>query len=191
MRCELWPLAGLREVVRLEDLPYLGLALPSRPVFLVKFHEAYRSLDRLLFRVQLELRVASDNLLGLGERSVDYSHLPAGQSDADALRRGSESTTSPNRASLDGLFAEDRHGLYQFLGRGDLFLSVLHQHYESHCYLLLLRLGAGVFRHSGSILNPALLAHRTRDYKIDIGAKIIFSPQPACASAPLAPSVQV
>src|SRR6266403_1692343 len=57
----------LREVLRPEDLANLGLALPSRPVFFVKFHEAYRSFDRLLLRLQFKLRIAADNFLGVRE----------------------------------------------------------------------------------------------------------------------------
>src|SRR6202165_4324369 len=60
------------EIFRPEHLANLGLALPDRPVFLVKFHEAHRGFDRLFLRFQLKLRVAANNLLGLGERPVGH-----------------------------------------------------------------------------------------------------------------------
>src|SRR5258708_6327164 len=75
----LW--GAVSEVVRPEHLTNFGLALPARPVFLVQFHEAYRPFDRLCFRLQIELCIAADNFLGLGERPVGHSHLPAGKTD--------------------------------------------------------------------------------------------------------------
>ena len=78
----------LREVLGPEDLANLGLALPSRPVFFVKFHETHRSFDRLFLRLQVKLRIAADNFLGLGERSVGHLDLPTRKPDAGALRSG-------------------------------------------------------------------------------------------------------
>src|SRR6202035_3749831 len=95
----------LSDVLRPEDLPNLGLTLPSRPVFLVKFHEAYRSFDRILLRLQLKLCIAADNLLCLGERPVVHLDLPAGKPDAGALRGGCKSTTPANGSGFDRLFA--------------------------------------------------------------------------------------
>src|SRR3984893_2697558 len=71
-------------VFRPEHLTNLGLALPARPVFLVKFHEADRRFDRLFLRFQLKLRIAADNLLGLGERPVGHAHPCPGKPDASA-----------------------------------------------------------------------------------------------------------
>src|SRR6202521_4294252 len=84
-----WRLLFTRTVVlRPEYLANLGFAFPSWPVFLVELHEVHRSVDGLLLRLQFELRVATDNLLGLGERTVDYLDLPAGKADSGALRSG-------------------------------------------------------------------------------------------------------
>src|SRR5947208_14460991 len=101
----------LREVLRPEDLANLGLALPSRPVFFVKFHEAHRSFDRLLLRLQLKLRIAADYFLGLGERPVGHLDLLARKLDAGRLRDGAKSTTVTNDSSFDRLFAEYCHGV--------------------------------------------------------------------------------
>ena len=69
-RCTRQLLYVLSEVLRTEYLADLGLALPSRPVFLVKFHEALCAFDGLFFRLQLKDRIPADDLLGLGERPV-------------------------------------------------------------------------------------------------------------------------
>src|SRR6476620_11838084 len=53
------------KVFGLEHLTNFGLALPSWPVFFVELHEADCRFDRLLFRFQLKLSEAADNLLGL------------------------------------------------------------------------------------------------------------------------------
>src|ERR1700680_4143270 len=84
----------LSEVLRPEYLSNLGLALPSRPVFLVKFHEAHRSFDRLLLRFQFKLRITANNLLGLGERSIGHGQLPTGNPDTGALRSWAKPTAS-------------------------------------------------------------------------------------------------
>src|SRR3954451_19272597 len=60
-------------------LPNLGLALPARPVLLMKLHEPDRRLDRFFLGFQVKLRVAAYDLLGLGERSVTHGDLSAGK----------------------------------------------------------------------------------------------------------------
>src|SRR6266852_5222101 len=62
-----------REIFRPEDLANFGLALPAGPVFLVKFHEARRRFERLVFRLQLKNGKSADDFLGLGERPVGRS----------------------------------------------------------------------------------------------------------------------
>src|SRR5277367_4890248 len=74
------------EVLHSEYLADLCLALPSRPVFQMKFHKAHCPFDRLLLRFQFELRIAADHLLGLGERPIDHGQLTARDPDAGALR---------------------------------------------------------------------------------------------------------
>src|ERR1700681_2450099 len=119
------------EVFRPEHLTNLGLALPARPVFLVKFHEADRRFDRLFLRFQLKLCVAADNLLGLDERPVGHSHLPPGKPDAGALRSWPEPPAPEHRAGFGLLFGDLRNSIHQFLGRRALLLGVLDYH-ESH-----------------------------------------------------------
>src|ERR1700704_4900082 len=73
------------EIFRPEHLTNLGLALPARPMLFVKLHETDSRLDRLFSRFQLELRVAADNFVGLGERPVGYDHTPSREPDPGAL----------------------------------------------------------------------------------------------------------
>src|ERR1022692_3797051 len=87
-------------VFRIEHLTNLGLALPARPVFLVKFHEADRRFDRLFLRFQLKLRIAADNLLGFGEGPVGHGHPPPGKPDAGALRSWREPPAPEHRAGF-------------------------------------------------------------------------------------------
>src|SRR5260370_7196864 len=79
------------EVFRTEHLPNFRLAFPARPVFLVQFHKTHRALDRLFLRFQFKLRVATDNLLGLRERPVDYRYLPIGKPDTGSQRAWAKS----------------------------------------------------------------------------------------------------
>src|SRR5712664_2327195 len=94
------------KVLRPEHLANLGLPLPARPIFLVKFHEAHRGRDRLFLRFQLKLRVSTDNLLGLCERPVDHGKLPTGKPDSGSQRRWAESTAPEHRAGIARFFAE-------------------------------------------------------------------------------------
>src|SRR4029077_18514955 len=68
-----------------EHLANLSLALPTRPVFLVKFHETLGTLDRLFVGFQFKNREPSDDFLGLGERPVDRVYLSARKSDTRTL----------------------------------------------------------------------------------------------------------
>src|SRR3984893_1914348 len=120
------------EVFRPEHLTNLGFALPARPVFLVKFHEADRPFDRLFLRFQLKLRVAADTLLSLGERPVGHGHLPTGKPDAGAQRSWPEPPAPDHRAGFGLLCGELRNSIHQLLGWRTLLLGVLDYHHESH-----------------------------------------------------------
>src|SRR6266404_7050282 len=102
----------LSEVLRPEYLANLGLALPCRPVFAVKFHEAHRSFDRLFLRFQFKLRIAADNFLGLSEGPIGHGQLSFGNPDAGALCGWRKAPVPEHRAVLDGLFAEYRYGVH-------------------------------------------------------------------------------
>src|SRR2546425_4481148 len=121
-----------RKVFRPEDLANFGLALPARPVFPVKFHEAQRSFDRLFFRLQLKDRIPADDFLGLGEGPVDRGYLPSRKPDARARRGWGQPAACDHRAGFDRLFADLRHRLHEFLGWGARVLGVFDQHHESH-----------------------------------------------------------
>src|SRR5205807_4641527 len=109
---ESWLLPGLTclllrvlsKVLRAKHLANLGLALPSRPVLLVKFHKLLCRVDRLLLRIEFELRVPADNFLGFGEGPIDDLDLSSGQADACALRSRSEPTAAQHPAFFDRLF---------------------------------------------------------------------------------------
>jgi hypothetical protein len=76
------------KVFGLEHLTNFGLALPSWPVFFVELHEADCRFDRLLFRFQLKLSEAADNLLGLDKRSVRYGYASSGKPKESTLHGG-------------------------------------------------------------------------------------------------------
>ena len=113
-------------------------------MFLVKFHEADRRFDRLLLRFQLKLRIATDNLLGLGERPVGHGHLPPGKPDAGAQRRWPEPPAPEHRAGFGLVFGQLRNSIHQLLGRRALILGVLDYHHESHrsVSLIVLKFGS-------------------------------------------------
>src|SRR5438309_11966376 len=65
-------LAGT-EILQLEDLANLDLALPVRVVGIAR--DALGPRNRLLFRLHLDQPVAGDHLLGLGEGPVNHAAL--------------------------------------------------------------------------------------------------------------------
>src|SRR6266436_7038431 len=123
------------EVFGPEHLANLRLAFPAGPVFFVKFHELHRAFDGILFGFQLELRVASDNLLGLCERTIGDRDFSIGKTDAGSERGGTESAAADHAAGLVGLFAELVNGLHQLLGRMAEALGGFNNHHEFHGYL--------------------------------------------------------
>src|SRR5712692_10645610 len=120
------------EVLRTENLANLGLALPARPVLLVKFHELHRRLDRFFLRFQLKLCVTADDLLGFGERPVGHGDLPLVKPDAGTRRGWSEPSAPEHRAGFGLLFAGLRYRVHQRLGRRARFLGGLGYHHELH-----------------------------------------------------------
>jgi pimeloyl-ACP methyl ester carboxylesterase len=59
---------------------------PPRKYYVPRIGEPSGPVERFLFRIHLNQRVAGDELLGLGERSVDEGSLAAGILDAKASR---------------------------------------------------------------------------------------------------------
>src|SRR5712691_3390530 len=123
------------EVFRPVHLANLGLAFPARPVFLVKFHEAQRSLDRLFLRFQVKDCDTANDFLGFGEGPVGRGYLPSRNPDACASRSWGQPAACDHRAGFDRLFAELRNRVHEFLGRSARVLGVLDQHHESHCQI--------------------------------------------------------
>src|SRR5947209_1594831 len=70
------------EILELEELPHLDLALSSVDR---RIGKAPRPLQRLFARLHLDDGVAGDQLLGLGERAVDDGALRSRVLDAPAL----------------------------------------------------------------------------------------------------------
>src|SRR5258705_13078164 len=58
-----------------EHLAHFRLALPTGPVFPVKFHEFHGGIDHLLLRLDLKDCIASDDLSGLSERAIDHRNF--------------------------------------------------------------------------------------------------------------------
>src|SRR5580692_4965287 len=113
-------------------LANFGLALPSRPVFLVQLHELPRSFHRLFLRLQLKQRVPADNLFRFREWSVRHGDAPAGKPHARACRRRQQPAVPQQRAVFDRLFRESPNGFHQFFRRHALCFFVFHDHHVSH-----------------------------------------------------------
>src|SRR5258705_11196361 len=60
-------------------LANLGLALPARPVLLMKFHKGHRSFDRLFLGLQFKYRIPTEDFLCLGEGSVSHGKFDSRQ----------------------------------------------------------------------------------------------------------------
>src|SRR5260370_31389450 len=121
------------EVFRTEHLPNFRLAFPAGQVFLVQFHKTHRARDRLFLRFQFKLRVATDNLLGLRERPVDYRYLPIGKPDTGSQRAWAKSAAANH--SVTGLFAELVYLVHQRLRRMPRLLARFNDHHEFHLHI--------------------------------------------------------
>src|SRR6266480_4708183 len=92
----------LAEVVGLEDLAQLDLDAAVE-------RRSLEPLDRLLARRALPDPVAGDDLLGLGERTVDHGPRAAVEADLGALGGRVQALAGQHHARLDELFVVFRH----------------------------------------------------------------------------------
>src|SRR5205809_3429581 len=119
------------EVVRFEHLANLHLALLERG--------ALQPRNRFVLRLDLPQPEPCDQLLGLGERTVDHRALLAGEPDASTLGARVEPLAREHHAGLDQLFVELRH-FREDLGTREnarlRFLVRLHDYHEPHRPLL-------------------------------------------------------
>src|SRR5829696_408721 len=118
------------EILRLEDLPDLDLGLTLQRV-----RAFLDPVDRLLQRVHFEDPEAGEQLLGLGERTIDHGATGAREPHTRTLRRGMEPLTGEHDASLDQLLVVLAHVGQQLLVRQGTALRRLvglQQNHESH-----------------------------------------------------------
>src|ERR1051325_882072 len=123
---------ALAEVVQLEQLAHLDL--PFLPVQ-GRVGEAPRPLHRLFLGLYLDERVASDQLLRLGEGPVDHGALFPGVRDTPALRARLQPGGVEQHAGLLQLLVVLRHLGEDLLVRHDARFRVLrglHDDHESH-----------------------------------------------------------
>src|SRR5467141_988033 len=115
------------KVRRLEHLPDLDLGVLERG--------ALEPFDRLILGLHLPEPEPGDELLGLGEGSVDHGPLPLFELDARALGGGLESLAREHHARFHQLFVELAHvGQHLLAGENARFrvLVGLHNHHEPH-----------------------------------------------------------
>jgi hypothetical protein len=133
--------------------------------FAVRSGDALRPFDRLLPRLHLDQPVAGDQLLRLGEGSVDHGALSSGELDARALRARLEPGEVEQDAGFRQLLVVLRHFGNERLARRDARFRVLvgfDYHHESHRRVSFsVRIGAGL--PSG----PRSTGRRTRCGEID------------------------
>src|SRR2546422_538868 len=101
-------------------MPDLDLRLTGHRV-----RAALDPLDRLFLRLALPDPVAGDQLLRLGERSVDDGALAAREPDAGPLRARMQAVAGQHDPGLDQLLVELAHRREQLLARHDAGLALL------------------------------------------------------------------
>src|SRR6476660_1669323 len=100
------------EVIGLEHLANLDLRLPGHRV-----GAALDPFDRLFLGTDLPDPVAGDQLLRLGERTVDHGSFLTRELDSRALRAGMQPLARDHHAGLDQLIIEIAHRGEQLLIR--------------------------------------------------------------------------
>src|ERR1700682_4344557 len=123
----------LPEVIVLEDLANLDLGVLEG--------SALEPLDPLCLVSHLPQPEPGDELLGLGERSVNHGLPPLGEFDTGSLRAGLEPFTREHHPGFDQLFVELAHlGQHLLVGESPSFRSLVafDQHHETHCSIPLL-----------------------------------------------------
>src|SRR5580700_7739070 len=93
--------------------------------------------DRLLLRLHLDHRVATDYLLGLREWPVDDLRFASRESEARPHRRRVQAVESEKNTGILQLLVILHHGFNPFRVRHGTWFSILvplgnHQHHESH-----------------------------------------------------------
>src|SRR5580704_8117015 len=126
-----------REFSRLEHLAHFRLALPLRPVLLVKFHEAHRRFDRFLPGFQFKLRIPPNHFLSLGEWPVGHGYVASRQADASARPSLAKTTATEHGAGFRRLFAELGNGIHKCFRRRALSLGMFDDHHEFHFHISL------------------------------------------------------
>src|SRR5215813_9653228 len=121
----------LTEVFGLVERPDLELLAVER--------RALEPRDRLVHRLHLPQPEAGDQLLGLGERSVDDGRLASREPDPLALGGRLQALAGLHDAGLDQLLVEVPHLGQRLMGRQHTRLGILgrfHDHHDSHVRLL-------------------------------------------------------
>src|SRR6185437_3772397 len=122
----------IAKVVGFEDLPDLHFGVVER--------RAPEPRDRLILRLHLPDPEACNQLLRLGERSVDHRRLAVRELHAGALGTRLEPVARQHHASLYQLFIERTHPGELLAARKCAGLGLvrgLYQNHESHCPNLL------------------------------------------------------
>src|SRR5690606_29833209 len=124
----------------LEQLAYLEFAFEGRPEHpRVDRHELAAQPDRLPLRRRLDDGVASDQLPGLGEGSVDDADLATRDLDPGTRGAGQQAPLLDQDPVAEAFFGIGADRLGQFTARRLTRLVVgvaLHQHHEAHRELL-------------------------------------------------------
>src|SRR6266481_2488595 len=121
-----------RKIFRAENLPDLGFAFPTGPIFFMQTHELDRGFHRFFSRWKFQDPEASDNLLGFGERPIDRFDFSARKPHARPSCSRFQCSTAMKCAGFSGFFVELIHRVKEFLGRLHRGFGVLDQHHKSH-----------------------------------------------------------
>src|SRR6266571_5687704 len=153
------------EILELEELPDLDLAFLAVDGGIGK---APRPLHRFFPRLHLDDRVAGDELLRFGERSVDHGALRSRVLDAPALRARLQARGVEQHPGFLQLLVVLLHLHHELLGGHHARFRVLRgfdYHHESHAVLRCS--GTGPPDGSGRMKGLALTVRRTRPSGID------------------------
>src|SRR3954462_5391156 len=96
----------LRPTLHLGDRTDLAFAVELRPVHAMQLHELARQFQRLVLRCDLDQRIAADDLLALGERTIRHAELATAGPHAERLARRRQAGRVLEHTLLEALLDE-------------------------------------------------------------------------------------
>src|SRR5580692_3705285 len=156
-------------LVFVDDGAHFDFAFPSGPVLAMQVEEPGAAFERRFFIGIFENRVAADDFLSFGERSVGDANFYSGETYASACVRAAQLSTCDQHSAFPALCAELAHRLQECGRRGPCGSNASNEHHETHKGSLLYV--AKSERASVTPKRPKLSLHVRRMTRVEIDTR--------------------